>query len=111
LQQPYRSYENVEEAVGRVVQEQVVKSKRWRLHPRERRTLLILGDLIIALLALAIALLFWASSAEWYGISFEFLRQRPPAWFFMLPFFWLILLIELYEVHRRVTGTQPCEAF
>jgi FlaA1/EpsC-like NDP-sugar epimerase len=90
----------VEEAVGRVVQEQVVKSKRWRLHPRERRTLLILGDLIIALLALAIALLFWASSAEWYGISFEFLRQRPPAWFFMLPFFWLILLIELYEVHR-----------
>jgi len=95
-----RSLENVEEAVSIVVPEQVVKSKRWRLHPRERRTLLIIGDFIVALIALAVALLFWASSAEWYGISFEFLRERPPAWFFLLPLFWLILLVELYDVHR-----------
>ena len=58
-----RSLENVEEAVSIVVPEQVVKSKRWRLHPRERRTLLIIGDFIVALIALAVALLFWASSA------------------------------------------------
>jgi exopolysaccharide biosynthesis polyprenyl glycosylphosphotransferase len=89
-----------EEAVGVVVTQQVQKSKRWRLHPRERRTVLIIGDLLVALLALAIALLFWASAAEWYGVSFEFLKERPPAWFFLLPFFWQLLMVELYDVHR-----------
>jgi exopolysaccharide biosynthesis polyprenyl glycosylphosphotransferase len=89
-----------EEAVGRLIANHVQRSKRWRLHPRERRTVLILGDLFMGLVSLAVALLFWASSEEWFGVSFEFLRQRPPFWFFLLPVFWQILLVELYEVHR-----------
>jgi exopolysaccharide biosynthesis polyprenyl glycosylphosphotransferase len=89
-----------EEAVGMLVSKHVQRSKRWRLHPRERRTVLILGDFLMGLISLVVALLFWASAEEWFGVSFEFLRQRPPFWFFLLPFFWQILLVELYEVHR-----------
>ena len=86
--------------IGMVIPHQVQKSKSWRLHPRERRTLLVFGDLVVAGLALVVALWFWASAAEWLGPSIEFLKERPPAWFYFLPFFWLILLVELYDVRR-----------
>jgi exopolysaccharide biosynthesis polyprenyl glycosylphosphotransferase len=78
----------------------VQKSNRWRLHSFERRTLLWIGDFAMALLALVVALYVWASAAEWLGISLEFLRQRPPAWFFILPVGWMLLLVELRDVHR-----------
>ena len=75
-------------------------STRWRLRTRERQTLLIIGDTIAALLALGVALYFWASSAEWLGFSRQFFEQRVPTWFYFLPFFWLILLVELQEISR-----------
>lgn len=78
----------------------VPKSRRWRFRTRERRTLLLIGDFITALIALVIALYNWASAAEWLGFSLEFLKQRPPTWFYLLPFVWLILLVELYDIHR-----------
>jgi len=76
------------------------KSVRWRLHSRERRTLLRIGDFVMALLALLVALYVWASAAEWLGFSLEFLRQRPPVWFYILPLGWMLLLVELRDVHR-----------
>lgn len=76
------------------------KSKRWRLRTRERRTVLVIGDLLMAVLALALALFFWGSAERWLGISIEFLEQRVPLWFYLLPLLWLILLVELYEVRR-----------
>ena len=78
----------------------VHKSNRWRLHPRERTIVLILGDLLMALVALAGALYFWASAEKFLNFSMEFLRQRPPTWFFLLPIFWLVLLVELYDARR-----------
>ena len=75
-------------------------STRWRLRTRERLTLLIIGDFIAALSGLGIALVFWASTAEWLGFSRQFFEQRVPAWFYSLPFTWLILLAESHEVHR-----------
>lgn len=78
----------------------VQKSKRWRLHTRERRTLLVVGDLAMALLALIAALYFWSIAEAFFEFSLEFLRERPPGWYYLLPFFWVILLVELYDIHR-----------
>lgn len=78
----------------------VQKSSRWRLHQRERRTLLLIGDFLVALLALAGAIYFWGSADRFLGPSRAFLEQRVPTWFFFLPLFWLVLLVELYDPHR-----------
>ena len=78
----------------------VHKSKRWRLHTRERRTLLVLGDFLMAVIAMLVALYFWAIGEIFQEFSIEFLLERPPAWYYLLPFFWVVLLVELYDIHR-----------
>lgn len=74
--------------------------KPWRLGRGERIAFLIVGDLIASSLALVAALYFWAHGDEWLKFTWTFLRTRPPLWFYLLPFVWLILLIELYDPHR-----------
>ncbi len=32
--------------------------------------------------------------------SLEFIINRPPIWYYLLPIFWVILLVELYDIHR-----------
>jgi exopolysaccharide biosynthesis polyprenyl glycosylphosphotransferase len=59
--------------------------------------MLLFGDFVIGLIALLISLYFWASKDAWLHFSWEFLSNRPPAWFFLLPFIWMILLVELYD--------------
>jgi exopolysaccharide biosynthesis polyprenyl glycosylphosphotransferase len=66
----------------------------------ERRILLIIGDLFITLLALLIALYFWAQGDAWLEFSWTFLNERVPTWFILLPVIWMILLIELYDLRR-----------
>ncbi len=78
----------------------VHKSKRWRLHTRERRTLLVLGDFLMAVIAMLVALYFWAIGEIFQEFSIEFLLERPPAWYYLLPFIWVVLLVELYDIHR-----------
>ncbi len=75
-------------------------SRPWRFRPTERRTLLFLGDLVASVLALGISVYFWAIGDRWFGISQEFIEQRIPVWFYLLPAIWLLLLIELYDVQR-----------
>jgi len=70
-----------------------------RLHPGERRAILLIGDFIMATLALLAALYYWSNYDAWLNFSWQFLRQTP-GWFFVLPFFWPLLLIELYDIHR-----------
>ena len=82
------------------------RPKRWHLRASERVTILLIGDFLMAGLALFLALFFWAAGDAWLDFSFEFIIDRPPAWFFLLPFFWLILLIELYDAHR---ASKPLE--
>ena len=78
----------------------------WRLLPGERRVILLLGDGIATIVALMAALYFWAQR-DWLAFSWEFLKTRPPFWFYLLPVFWMILLIELYDVRRaaHIKGT------
>lgn len=49
---------------------------------------------------MVIALYFWARGDQWLDFTLEFLRERPPDWFFFLPVVWLLLLIELYDTRR-----------
>lgn len=74
--------------------------QRWYLNASERRTLLIVGDFAVAVIALLFALYLWAAGDAWLDFSLEFLRTRPPLWYYLIPVFWLILLIELYELPR-----------
>jgi len=66
----------------------------------ERRAVLILGDFIVGVIALAIALIFWASFADWLGFSPEFFSERVSNWFYLLPLAWLLLMFDLYDVNK-----------
>jgi len=76
------------------------KPKRWQMRASERVAILLIGDLLVATVALFLALYFWAAKDAWMEFSLEFITERPPLWFFLLPVFWMILLVELYDVHR-----------
>ena len=81
---------------------QAEKTSNWRLGMVERRVLLIAGDFLMSAFALLIAIYFWSTGVESVTSSnfFEFLQARPPFWFYMLPLFWIILLVETYDPHR-----------
>jgi len=72
----------------------------WRITLRERRFVLFLGDLISVGLALVIALYFWSMGDQWLKFSWEFLRERPPDWYFFLPVIWIAFMLELYDTRR-----------
>ena len=72
----------------------------WRMSTGERRILLILGDLVSAYFGLILALYFWAQKDSWFHFSMEFLTTRPPAWFYVLPLIWVILMVDLYDIRR-----------
>ena len=76
------------------------KTSAWQLRIGERRALLITGDLVMGITSLVVALVYWGSNVRFIEFNLEFLRTRVPFWFYLLPFIWLILLIELYDVHR-----------
>ncbi len=75
------------------------KSRRWRLRLGERRVLLVVGDLLMAVSALLIGLYYWQLGQEIESFV-EFLIIRPEKWFFLLPFMWLLLLVDTYDTHR-----------
>ena len=72
----------------------------WRITTRERRFILLFGDLIVIGLALIVALYFWAMGDQWLKFSWQFLKERPPDWYYFLPIIWLALLLELYDPRR-----------
>jgi len=79
---------------------QLPRVSSWRLRVTERRTVLLIGDLTIALASLAISLYYWGVSERFMGFSAEFLQKRVPGWFYFLPIIWLVLMVELYDIHR-----------
>jgi len=74
------------------------RSSVWKLRIGERRGVLILGDLLMAFFSLVIALYNWGLSVRFIEFDLTFLQERVPAWFYLLPFIWLLLLIELYDI-------------
>lgn len=61
--------------------------------------ILLMGDAIITVFSLMVSLYFWAQK-DWLEFSFQFLRERPPFWFYLLPVIWILLMVELYDVRR-----------
>lgn len=78
----------------------VVKSRPLRFSLQDRRTILFIGDFLVAFISLFISLMIWANSERFIGFSFEFIQRRVPPWFFFFPLVWLILLIELYDIRQ-----------
>lgn len=78
------------------------KSNPWQLQLRERRVLLFLGDALMGIIALGISLFVWGSRLRFIEFDLAFLQERVPFWFYLLPLVWIILLVELYDVHRAV---------
>jgi exopolysaccharide biosynthesis polyprenyl glycosylphosphotransferase len=76
-----------------------VRQGRWQLSNSERQLILFIGDLVAGSLAAIGALALWAQRDQWLGFSFTFVRTRAP-WFVLLPFIWILLLINLYDVRR-----------
>lgn len=76
------------------------KTNPWQFRIGERKTLLLVGDFLMAVIALIIAIFVWGSSVRFIEFNFEFLRTRIPLWFYLLPLIWLVLLNELYDIHR-----------
>lgn len=76
------------------------RPKRWHLRASERTAILLVGDFLIVGLALFLALYFWAAGDAWMEFSLAFIIERPPFWYYLLPLFWIVLLVELYDVNR-----------
>jgi len=81
------------------------KSNPWKLHLGERRWVLIAGDFLMALIALVLSLVYWGTTVRFIDFNLQFLLERVPIWFYWMPVFWIVLLIELYDVHRA--GSWP----
>ena len=104
-----------------------VRTTPLRLRPNEHRTILFAGDLLMALASVFLALYTWR---QYNLYTFEILYDQfiaqgigpriaqqlaegqtvfeIPFWFYILPVFWVLLLVELYEPHtagsvRRTT--------
>jgi len=69
----------------------------WRLRSRDKRSVLLIGDLLVAFLALALALYLWSLRDQW---AITFWRERVTWWYYLLPFGWILLLLDLYNPHR-----------
>ena len=74
------------------------KSIQFRLHPAERRLILMVGDALMACLALFLSLYIW-NQKDWLDFP-NLIGQRVPYWFFFLPLIWLILNVEMYDIRR-----------
>lgn len=78
----------------------------WRLRPGEQRALLIFGDLCMASIALLIGIYVWAKGDIDLTFSVEFFRLRVHGWYYLLPFIWMLLLIEIYDLHRAASWSR-----
>jgi exopolysaccharide biosynthesis polyprenyl glycosylphosphotransferase len=79
---------------------QKTKQTRWLMKTHERQWILVLGDLCIGVISLFIALYIWAQKDQWISFSLQFIRERPPVWFYLLPLFWMVLNLDLYNVRK-----------
>ncbi len=79
-----------------------------RLRPSEQRVLLLVGDALASLIALFSALYFWREYNRFVLLGRGFteiqitkfqLTIQVPGWVYILPIIWLLLMVDLYEVH------------
>ena len=71
-----------------------------RLRPSEHRVILIIGDLLMGMLSVVGGVYGWAIGIKGLQFSLDFFQSRVPFWFYLLPLAWMLLLTDLYDVHR-----------
>jgi exopolysaccharide biosynthesis polyprenyl glycosylphosphotransferase len=76
------------------------RPNRIHLRPSEQRAILFVGDVVVTIIAVIIALYYWAYQDLQFDFSIRFVLERVPGWFYLLALGWLILLVDLYDVHR-----------
>lgn len=77
-----------------------LKQPILRLRSGEQKALILFGDMIVSLIAFFGGVYFWAIADPFLDFSFEFFQKRVQLWFYLLPFIWLVMLVELYDLHR-----------
>lgn len=97
-----------------------IRTTPLRIRPSEYRSLLVLGDLLMAIVSVFASLYVWRQY-NFYVILNELLAagvpqgraiQRatilnnlePQVWFYLLPIVWILLLVELYDPHVAGSG-------
>jgi len=112
-----------------------IRTTPLRLRPSEYRTILFMGDILMAVSSLFLALYTWDQYTNYvYNLLVDqYLVQDflpvvarelaagqtayvVPFWFYLLPIIWVLLLVELYEPHiassgRRITRGIAIAAF
>jgi exopolysaccharide biosynthesis polyprenyl glycosylphosphotransferase len=99
-----------------------VRTTPLRLRPNEHRTILIAGDMLMALASVFLALYTWSQynlyvfQILYAGYIEQGIKPVParqlaesqtvfavPFWFYLLPVLWVLLLVELYEPHAAAS--------
>jgi len=93
MEHGYRSWKQV------MASDSKTHPNRIHLRPSEQRAILFLGDLMVTIIAIVIALYYWAYLDPRFKFSLAFAFQVP-GWFYLLPLGWLLLLVDLYDLHR-----------
>jgi exopolysaccharide biosynthesis polyprenyl glycosylphosphotransferase len=97
-----------------------IRTTPLRLRPSEHRTLLFIGDLLMAVASVFTAIETWRQYIQ-YNLAVQVAKNlaegfsperaqafaervintnvNVPFWFYLLPFVWMVLLVELYEPH------------
>jgi len=109
-----------------------IRTAPLRLRPSEHRSILFFGDLIMSVASVFAALYTWREYNFTVQLAALIADGIPPgraqliveqqvsievpAWFYLLPIIWLLLLVELYEPHvagsgRRTTRGVAIAAF
>ncbi len=78
-----------------------------RLRPSEQRSILMVGDFIASVSAMGAAIYFWYQYSLYRLIESGLTPARAerlitievPVWFYLLPFVWLLLMVESYDLH------------
>lgn len=78
-----------------------------RLRPSEQRTILLVGDFIASVAAMAGAIYFWyqyslyrlIESGVKPNIAQRIVSLDVPFWFYLLPLVWVLLMVDSYEIH------------
>lgn len=86
------------------------KERRFRFRFVERRVMLLNGDILAEVLALITALVVWGNQAQPEGITFSFIFNQVPAWFYLLPLIWFFLIIELYDVRKASSWNRTLQS-
>src|SRR5258706_1228093 len=78
-----------------------------RLRPSEQFSILLLGDLIASASAMGLSIYVWYQFSLYrlvnngvpLGRAERLISIQVPFWFYLLPFIWLLLMVESYEPH------------